>query len=83
MATVKGPTTRKKKLLMKAKMLLLLAYGHLAQTEALGDLGTDVTLTSGHVLNASKKRDEAFPTLAPHRRDMVKREEALPAEKDL
>lgn len=67
---------------MKAKMLLLLAHGHLAQTEALGDLETDVTLTSVHILNASKKRDEAFPMLAPHREDM-KREEALPAEKDL
>lgn len=51
METVKGPTTRKKNLLMKAKMLLLLAQGHLAQTEALGDLETDVTLTSVHILN--------------------------------
>lgn len=83
METVKGPTTRKKNLLMKAKMLLLLAQGHLAQTEALGDLETDVTLTSVHILNESKKRNEAFPMLAPHREDMMKREEVLPAEKDL
>lgn len=83
METVKGPTTRKKKLLMEAKRLLLLAHGHLAQTEALGDLETDVTLTSVQILNASKKRDEAFPMLAPHREDVMKREEALPAEKYL
>ena len=75
MATLKGPITWKKLVLMKAKVLLLLFYEYLAQTETLGDQETEVIMTSECNQSASRKRDKAFPVLDPYRQGLIKTKE--------